>query len=136
MKQRKYESPRDVFSSFTVVVHASITIPYKHFCVQQTQPYGGPPCSAPLSHPVDEGRLASMGRLSSGHPLEGRWCYVCRDSYFPFQQGLASDVHFLVHFASRFCVYFIFDTTRSLVIPGGVGKKYRFGICILTCLTR
>ena len=39
----------------------------------------GPPCSSPPCCSVAEGWLASMGWLASGFPLEGHWCYVCRD---------------------------------------------------------
>ena len=42
------------------------------------RPSGGPPCSPYLCNPVDEGRLASMGWLSSRGPLKGWWYYDCR----------------------------------------------------------
>ena len=43
------------------------------------RPFGGPPCSPPLCHPVAEGQMVSMWWMASGGPLEGRCCYVCRD---------------------------------------------------------
>ncbi len=40
------------------------------------QPASGPPCSPPLCHPVDKGRLAAMGWMSSSGLPVGRWCYA------------------------------------------------------------
>ncbi len=39
---------------------------------------------------MDEGQLASMGWLSSGDPLEGRWYYVCRADYPVVLFGIAT----------------------------------------------
>ena len=45
---------------------------------QRWPAFGGPPCSPPPCHPVDEGWLAAMGWLSSSGLPAGRWCYICR----------------------------------------------------------
>ena len=46
-------------------------------------PSGGPPCSQLMRQLVAERCLACTGTLASGDPLEGRWCYVCREGCGP-----------------------------------------------------
>ena len=76
------------------------------------RPSRGPPCSPPLCHSVAERQLVSIGWLASGGPLEGHWCYVCREACISTRRWaeLANDV-----IAARFSVHWHYHNQMPAV---------------------